>query len=222
MDEVRRRLVDFLMGLGGARFVDAIDYLDDLRKAAQERGKREPELDVKWARCQIAVGKERSALEVLNELVGFNEKKKKFNLKKAVAPKEIEAYTLLAEVLQRRFAKPELADQVMAQLITANPDSSEAHYRYGRYAWRQLRSGRGDWEKEGAARAVEEFQRSLELKPGDPDVTLALADIAISRGTMTKGTDQEQAAKYFEEAKALVDKGLQDHPKNGEMYRDLG
>ncbi len=60
MDEVRRRLVDFLMGLGGVRFVDAIDYLDDLRKAAQERGKREPELDVKWARCQIAIGKERS------------------------------------------------------------------------------------------------------------------------------------------------------------------
>ncbi len=155
-------------------------------------------------------------------MVGFNEKKKKFNPKKAVAPNEIDAYLLLAEVLQRRFAKPELADEVMTQLITANPDSSEAHYRYGRYAWKQLRSGRGDWEKEGAARAVEEFQRSLELKPGDPDVILALTDIAISRGTVTRGKDDEQAAKYFEEAKALIDQGLKDHPKNGEMYRARG
>ena len=76
MDDVRRRLVDFLMGLGVARFVDAIDYLDDLRNAAQERGKRGAGLDVKWARCQIAIGKERVRCDVLNELVGFNEKKK--------------------------------------------------------------------------------------------------------------------------------------------------
>jgi tetratricopeptide (TPR) repeat protein len=197
LTEVRRRIIDYYMRLG--RFVDAIEYLKILHAQAQENGTREPSLDVKYARCQVVVGHETSAINTLDELVGFNEKTKTFDVDAAAAPDEIDAYLVLAEVLRRRRDDPELADRVMQQLIVANPDSSDAHLRLGRYDLRQARYDA----------AIEDFNRALELAPEDPDVILEVADIEISR-------------RDFSRVGALLDLGVKKHPKYGEMYRAMG
>ncbi|HEX4144385.1 MAG TPA: tetratricopeptide repeat protein [Pirellulales bacterium] len=195
--EVRRRIIDYYMRLG--RFVDAIEYLKKLRDAAKANGTREPALDVKYARCEVVVGHETTAIEVLDELVGYNEKTKTFDADAAAAPGEIDAYLVLAEVLRRRRDDPDRANAVMQQMIVANPESSEAHLRLGRYDMRTAR-----YEE-----AIEEFNRALALAPEDPDVILEVADIDITR-------------KDFTRVGALLELGVKKYPTLGEMYRALG
>ncbi len=195
--EVRRRIIDYYMRLG--RYVDAAEYLEKLRTAAQESGKREPDLDVKFARCEVVLGHHDAALKVLDELIGYDKKTKTFDADLAVAPWEIDAYLTLQEVLRRRLDDAELADEVMQQMVIANPDSSDAYLRLGRY---QMRQGR-------PAKAIAAFDRALELSPDDPDVILEVADIAITR-------------RDFDRARPLLEAGLKSHPDVAEMYRAMG
>jgi cellulose synthase operon protein C len=195
--EVRRRIIDYYIRLG--RYVDATEYLEKLRAAAQDNGTREPGLDVKYARCQVVLGHHEKALAVLNELVGFDKKTKTFDADLAVAPWEIDAYMALSEVLRRRLDDADLADDVMRQMVVANPDSSDAYLRLGRY---EIRQGRGQ-------DAIAAFDRALELAPEDPDVTLEVVDIAITR-------------REFDRARPLIEAGVKNHPEMAEMYRAMG
>jgi cellulose synthase operon protein C len=196
LTSVRRRNVDFLMRL--QRYIDAMDYLNDLREEAKAKGQRDVELDLKLATCEMATAHYDRALRILNEIVGFDDQKQGFDAQKAVAPHAVDAYLKLTDILRRRFEDGTRADEVMQQLVAANPESARAHLELGRYDQRLGRK----------AEAAEELATALKLAPEDADVVLAAADIA------TNGKD-------FEKARQLLERGVKEHPENEGMYRGL-
>ena len=98
LDSVRRQLADLLL-LKMGRIADAARHYDELRRS----NRQDTQLDMRYAQCEIALGREEKALRLLYELIGFNDTTQKFDLKTPRGPQELDAYVLLGDLLRRRF-----------------------------------------------------------------------------------------------------------------------
>ena len=86
-------------------------------------------------------------------------------------PHSISAYSNYAAMLRSIENKPELADQVMDQMIKENPDSAQAYLARGQYFVGINEPGRGQ----------RDIEKAYQLAPDDADVLLAMAATGRSR-----------------------------------------
>lgn len=117
-----------------------------------------------------------------------------------VDPQGLEAYAQFADLLSRRLDRPEEADAVMQQLAEKNPDNYEVYLM--RYDYRT----RNRFETRSAAR--DEIVKARELAPDNVDVILKAVESAIS-------------TNEFDEAEADLERGLELHPENVQLYISL-
>jgi tetratricopeptide (TPR) repeat protein len=179
-------------------FADARNELIKLKA----QGKTNGDLDYQLARCHVATGHYDDAVKILSELIGFDADKKTFDATKATAPKEVEAYVLLTMVLRDKLSDSNMpdriavADQVMDQLVDANPDSAKALLQAALY---QRERGQRDRAKDLVAKA-------LTIAPDDADVLQQAAEVAL------QSNDIATAEKW-------IAKGIELHPDNDRFYR---
>ncbi len=199
--KARRLAVEFSMRIG--LFGDAKDHLEFLLKEDPD----DPELNLQYAQALKGLklytpaasgggSGQPTAVEVLQGMVGYNPTTEEFNMDEATAPKEIEAYVLLAELERRIRNDREMADAILDQMVKANPNSSKANLERGRALWRR--------DPEKAKRFI---AKAREQAPQDADVLLLSAEFA-----------READAQ---EATSILEKGLAEHPDDDRFYRTL-
>ena len=66
------------------------------------------------------------AVKYAKQLIGYDPKTDKFDVKKASAPHEPQVYATLAAIVHSKENKPELAERIMDQAVEVNPKSAEA------------------------------------------------------------------------------------------------
>jgi len=115
-----------------------------------------------------------------------------------LAPRQLEPYARLAELLRWRLGRPDEADYWMKTLVESNADSRRAHVLRGRYL---LSVGRIEDAEADAARA-------LDSAPDDHDALLLAAQCAVGKG------QYDQAREYAARAVKL-------HPRSGDAYLTL-
>ena len=118
------------------------------------------------------------ALKYSYQLVGYDPRENKFDIKKATAPNEAEVYSSLAGIVRSKESQPELAERIIDQMVEVNPKSAEAFVLRGRLhnAWGNPDGARADAEK------------AYQLKPEDTDVLLFIADTASRDEQFEKST----------------------------------
>jgi len=192
--ELQQLYAEFMMW--NQRFEEAVEPLHWL--VASERGKHDPKFDIMLVQCYVQRSRYDDAVDVCSTLIGLDPKKGTFDVEKAQAPHQVEAYEILARLLRERVEphQPTVADRIMEQLIAVNKDSFRAHLLRARYLQQYAR---GTGSKEDLAVA-------LKLAPDDPDVILVAAESAL-------------IDKKFDESQLLLTRGLELYPKNINMYR---
>jgi len=193
---LRREAADFTMKL--RRYPDAIAHLEYLLNSAPDQA--DAESKVMLGRCYAAQGDSRRAAELLGKLVGFDAASHQFDAEQAEAADSLDAYELLAAVYREKLLDTERADKVINQMVALNDQSARAHLSRARY-W--LAAG---GERAARRRANEDLEAALRLAPEDAEVILAASEAAIE-------------AQDFDQARTLLDGGLEKHPDNPDLYR---
>ncbi len=192
--ELREAAVELDMKFG--RLQDAIFHLEKLiamDPADDDAGHR-----VELATCYVRSGKEPEAMNILKQLVGFDEETRTFRPDQAVAPNEIDAYNLLAVTYERKL-NPQLADLVIQQVTIANPDSARA--------WLQRATFANAFRKDPAAAAAY-VDKALEVSPDDESSLLLGGQLAVQAG-------------QYDRARGLFERLLAVNPKNVGGYQGL-
>lgn len=204
LDGVRASLIDYTMMM--RRFADAIDHIEILH----DHGNNDPELEYKTALCHFYSGEKDDARKKLFEIVGYDPITKQFAVEPPATAKEVEAFVFLSQLL-RSDNQPEVADAVMQQLVTWNPDSSEAHLALGRdllTRWQAISDELPDAaqrKEELLTTAKAEFDKAFKLAPDDADTLLAVATAAMLESD-------------FDKAQELLDRARKEHPDRQEVY----
>jgi len=176
----RRQLVKMAMAVH--RYQDAKDHLQHY---LLQESPRDPELLELLGECQMEMGDFDAALTTFQKAVEYG-------------PSQATAYAKLAGLLRGRFSKPDEADQWMAKMVEANPNSARAHFLRGRYL---LGGGHTD-------SALEEAQKAQQLDPNDPEVLWLMAVGHLAR-------------REFDEARNWATQGIQKHPEEIILYSTL-
>lgn len=191
-ENVRRRVVSILMDPYFQRYGDARDHLELLLRAHPEDG----ELEQQIGQCHLGLGEFRASRSWFENAIRHG-------------PSRVEAYPLLAGLLrdqgtQVKRDKEDIADvtkqadQVMDEMIAANPESYQAYLARARYR-KQLGK-----PKDFAA----DVARAQELAPDQADVLLAMAEVARDEGELDK-------------ARGFLRRGCEQHPQNMLTYQAL-
>ena len=114
-------------------------------------------------------------------------------------PGRVESYVRLAQLLRGPLQLPKRADQVMNDLVKANPRSGEAFLARARYR-RQYGP---------PAEAAKDLARALALAPDQEEVLLAVAQEAAAQGDL-------------ERARVRLRRGLERYPRRTAFYSLLG
>lgn len=185
------------------RYQEAIDPLIWL--TSPERGKHDSKLDIMLAQCYVQRSYYDKAIDICASMIGFDVKNQKFDVAKATAADQTDAYELLARLYRDRVdpRQPTTADQVMDQLVSVNKGSWRAHLQRARY-WQQYAKGAS--AKEGLAKSKDDLAIALKLAPDEPDVILVAAQSAMINDK-------------YDDSEALLKRGLKLYPKNVNMYR---
>ena len=191
---LREAAIELDMMLG--RFPDAIYHLEQLIDMDPSDDDAKHRVDL--ASCYVRSGKEGEALGILKRLVGFDDTTRTFRPDQAVAPHEITAYYLLAMIYEQK-SSPEMADLVMDQLTTENP---EAHK-----AWIQRATFAKVFRKDDAAASLA-IDKALELAPDDENSLLLGGQFA-------------NEARQYDRAKRLFEKLMEINPKSVGAYQGL-
>jgi Tfp pilus assembly protein PilF len=178
--EVRRRLVQLALEL--ERFGDARAHLAILMRAAPD----DSELELALGRCEDADKDYAHASRSFARSIKHD-------------PHQVDAYVRLARLLRLRLDRAEQADRVIDGLVEANEGSFRAYLGRGRY-----RQEFGPLDA-----AARDLARAQELAPREPDVLLAVAELAQARG------DLEGARRQLEQCRELA-------PRNLRLFQDLG
>lgn len=201
INELRRKAIKFHMRPDIRQYSSAIQHLKLLRQSLGDQA--DTELDLLTAECLARNRQGREASELFAKLVGYDPESKTFDVAKATAPTETEAYILWAQVAREELLDNEIADAVVEQLVKANPDDYRAHLAYSKYL-RQYKS-----KTSGAMELAEkEANEALRLAPDDPDALLNSAEIERGQGKLKEATE-------------LLERGLASHPKDYRLYYGL-
>jgi tetratricopeptide (TPR) repeat protein len=174
--DLRRCRVTMAMALGS--FASAREDLNVLLEAAPHDG----ELEDLRGQCLQAAGDAASAAACFTKAI-------------ELAPGQIDTYARLAGLLRGQLAEPERADQVMENLLVANPAAPEAYLARARY--RQ--------EFQSLEEAVKDVRRARELAPERVEVLLASGNLSLALGK-------------FDEARGFVRRGLELYPAHAPLY----
>jgi tetratricopeptide (TPR) repeat protein len=191
-DDLRRRVAEFAMRFG--RYRDAEEHLAQLVKRHPDDG----ELQVMYGRCLVVAARYHRAATLFYRLVGYDESTGGFDLEKAVAPENIDAYVLGGELARVYLEREEIADQLMAQLIAINAGEYRAYLERARFLQR-----RGDLDG-----AREDIRQALVLAPDEVEVILTSAELALDR-------------QEFAEAREQLQRGVENDPEEERFYRVL-
>ena len=96
LDEVRRSLIDYT--IQARRFGDALEHIQYLT----DKGKKDPELELKIALCHFHTGEEEKSLKQLCELLGYDMQTGGFVAEAPPGAKELAAFELLSQVLRSK------------------------------------------------------------------------------------------------------------------------
>ncbi len=204
---LRRKLVDFYMTHGAAD--RALQPIDELLAAGQQ----DAELKVMRAKCLFASQRSAEAANYCFKLIGYNQKSGEFDAKAEVADQP-EVYAYLAQYLYGD-RKQDLAKQVIAQMIAANPKSRDAYIAQYQFL-----------KRSDEANAQAPLETAYKLDPTDATVLLfkgleELSDYQTKLGEATADTLAEvrkEAEKHLDEAAKYFAQGLQEHPDRIAFY----
>jgi tetratricopeptide (TPR) repeat protein len=219
LDEVRKSLVDYTMML--RRYSDALDHIRLLQDHHKERGEPlDSELEYRAALCHFLSGEEVEARKKLYEIVGYDEATQSFADTAPASAKEIEAFTLLAQILRRNNAK-EQADELMRQLVKWNADSAVAHLTRARDVLGVWQNAPESTEEEQKAKramladAKAEMAEAEKLAPNDADVMLTAAMLEMMEQALRRRDGQEGD---YAKTQELLDRALKQFPKRQDVY----
>lgn len=158
--DLRRQVVKAAIAL--ERISDAISHLEYLLNAMPDQ----PDLETQLGWCREAVGDYDKSAAALRSAIKHG-------------PHSLDSYTLLAFVLEERLDQRAEAASVMNALVGANPDAWQAYLARARFLVAQ-----GEFD-----RAKLDFFQAARLAPGQAEVLLAAAEIALQKGTPAEVRD---------------------------------
>ena len=206
--QLRRDLVDLQVAFGmpDVALININQLLDD--------GKGDPDLKVLKAQCLFATQEQAKAVGWCYDLIGYDQDSKTFVPEKAQVTDKPLVYAMLASYLNER--EPELAAQVIDQMLAANPDSVDAYIM-------QYQFLRGTNKSEEARAALD---KAFALKPEEASVLNAkgaekIADyqaaVAEAQGD---GAEQQRAdaKKHLDEAAEFFQQGMEKYPDRIDFF----
>ena len=200
--DLRDAAIEFATMTG--RMPDAISHLQSRLEIG---GGDVGELTLQLATCYARVGDDAKCVSLLSQLIGLNvaDGVAKFDVAAATQPDEINAYLLMSDILISRSRQPELADQVVDQMVVANPDSAMAYVGRARYLRIQ----------KGAAR-IGDAKRDI-----DRAMSLSMDDNKSKNPILKEAADVYMAAAEYEKARMQLSRYLERNPDDPESYRML-
>jgi tetratricopeptide (TPR) repeat protein len=190
--ELRRTLLQYLYDNHVYR--DAVDHALLLQAA----GHGDADVDLIIAKSYSAMGEYDKAVTACEKMTGYDVAAREFDSAKATAAAKVEAYALLANLLDQKSGDEEAAKLVIEQLVAVNDQSHEAQLAAFNF-WRQ--KGKID-----EARAA--LDKAYAISPEAADVLVNRFDMAIFD-------------KELDKAEQLAKAGVQKYPKDPRMYLGL-
>lgn len=200
--EMRRRLVDLYMKLGG--YKESLPHISQLLN--QTPGDKE--LEEMRSRCLYAMRDPDKAIAHSYRMVGYDSQTDDFSTDKAVLPNEPSVYLRLAMLLKTEKQEESLARRVVDEMVEANPEDGNAYLYRAEY----LRLA-GEQEEADAA-----TKEALEVDGDSPEVVRAYAFMLIRPDpTGVEGVSDSA----YEEATQLLEKSLETNPESTILYQAL-
>jgi len=173
------------------RFNDALEHLKPLLESSPKDG----ELNDLKGQCYEGATEYQKAAESYEKAIKH-------------APQQVETYQRLATVWRRHLDKPGEAKQVMNDLIKKNDKSFRAYLIRARF-WQELKS---------SEEAEKDIKQAQKLAPDDAAVIIAVSALARENATQSADKQKEQ---YLNEARKCLNRGLELHPQNADMFLAL-
>lgn len=207
-EDLREKLGSFLLRIGNA--TNAKQHFATIREGrlrgpqegeADEPGERPAELsdaaiDLRYAQACAASGNYDEASQVASKLIGFDIGTKAFDPAWEPLPGCIDAYVLVAELLERRFKDPDSAARVMRRLPEAYPREYLAWLAMARWSFTH-----GD---PGAAGI--EVAKAADLAPDKPEVMFADFEVALQAGNFERAQRiiREKMTEFADDPRVII------------------
>ncbi len=199
LDEVRRSLIDYT--IQARRFGDALEHIQYLN----DKGQKDPELDLKVALCYYFSGEEQKSLKQLCTLLGYDIQTGGFAAEPPPGAKELGAFELLAQILRSKDDGPAQAGKVMAQMVAWNPDSAKAHLSRASFL---INTSEANVKSQEFQDAKKELDRAIELEPENVDVLVKTAIYEMTESGFAMSQGDAAAEGGFSRAR-IVGQGTQ-------------
>lgn len=208
-DDMREKLGSFLLRIGNA--TNAKQHFAAIREG-RLRGPQQGEQDfaqaerpaelsdeaieLRYAQACAGSGNYDEASQVASKLIGFDIGTKAFDPAWEPLPNCIEAYVLVAELLERRFKDPDSAARVMRRLPEAYPKEYMAWLAMARWSYTH-----GD---PGAAGI--EVAKAAELAPDKPEVLFADFEISLQAGNYDRAQRiiRERMTEFADDPRVII------------------
>jgi len=208
-EELREKLGSFLLRVGNA--ANAKQHFAAIREGrlrdskrlvdGSDESDRSPELtdaviDLRYAQASAASGSYDEASQVASKLIGFDIGTKSFDPAWEPLPGCIEAYMLIAELLERRFKDPDSAARVMRRLPEAYPKDYMAWLAMARWSFTH-----GDYGAAGI-----EIAKAAELAPETPEVLFADFEISMQARNYARAERiiRERMAEFANDPRVVI------------------
>ncbi len=205
LNDVRISLIDYTIAIG--RIPDAQDHIRILK----EQGSTDTRIPLKEAVCFMRTGEPEKARYELYKMVGYDPETKQFSAEPPSTATEVDAFSLLAGILQGKDGDSALADALMEKLVEWNPDSAKAHLARANYLSQLWQNARED-TPEGKdlktnlfAEVQKELEKTKSIDPDNVDAKLLSATTAMIE-------------QNFETSQELLDQALQLEPTRADVY----
>jgi tetratricopeptide (TPR) repeat protein len=192
-DDLRRRCIEIAMSVG--RFDEAKDHLEILLSAGPDG-----ELQDLHGQCEEAKGDYKKARD-------------DYEKARKMAPKQVDTYVRLANLLQSRFDQETAAQGIMKEMIDRNPDSPRAVIHHSRHLKRLalLEATKPEEAKKHLSNAEKELNGvKAEREEEKTGVLVVLAEVAIARSQL----EPKERLAHIEKARGYYKKGMREHKEN--------